>query len=56
MQRVFVEYDAMMAEVQVNVSDFSYMQALSRNYILQFCLYWISQSFHNLLQYTKDVL
>jgi len=46
----------MMDEVQVNVSDFSYVQALSRNYILQCCLYWVSQSFHNLLQYTKNVL
>ena len=31
------------------------MWKLSRNYILQFCLYLVSQSFHNLLQYTKDV-
>lgn len=55
MQRVFVEYGVMMDEVQVNVSDFSYVQALSRNYTLQCCLYWVSQSFHNLLQYTKNV-
>lgn len=39
----------------MNVSDFSYVKALSRNYILECCLYWVSHSFHNLLQYTKDV-
>jgi hypothetical protein len=52
---IFVKYSVTMDEVQVNVSDFSYVRALSRNYILQRCLYLVSQSFHNLLQYTKDV-
>jgi len=41
MQCVFVEYGVMMDEVQVIVSDFSYVQALSRNYILLCCLYWV---------------
>jgi hypothetical protein len=55
MQCVFVEYGVMMDEVQVIVSDFSYVQARSRNYILLCCLYCVLKSFHNLLQYTKDV-
>jgi CRISPR/Cas system-associated protein Csx1 len=35
--------------------NFSYVKAMSRTYILQCCLYLVSQLFHNLLQYTEDV-